>query len=173
MLDSLAPGDVVTVTRLDRLARSTFDLFGIVKQIVDAEAQFRSPAEPWADTGTSTGRLMLASRRTGRRRARSYPHPHRRRPEPRQGPRKAHGPPPFPDTGPTERSHQTARVGRYARRTRPQLQCKPRYDFTADSSMTSTEFFHKRPTASLSFTLLTIWKSWLCSHCSCAPILAA
>jgi DNA invertase Pin-like site-specific DNA recombinase len=60
MLDRLAPGDVVTVTRIDRLARSTFDLFGIIKRIVDAQAQFRSLAEPWADTGTSTGRLMLA-----------------------------------------------------------------------------------------------------------------
>src|SRR5690348_2437337 len=60
MLDRLASGDVVTVTRIDRLARSTFDLFGIVKRIVDAKAQFRSLAEPWADTGTSTGRLMLA-----------------------------------------------------------------------------------------------------------------
>src|ERR1700745_2731815 len=62
MLDNLAlaPGDVLTVTRLDRLPRSTFDLFGIVKRIVDAKAQFRSLAEPWADTGTSTGRLMLA-----------------------------------------------------------------------------------------------------------------
>ena len=60
MLKSLSPGDVVTVTRIDRLARSTFDLFAIVKQIADAGAQFRSLAEPWADTGTSTGRLMLA-----------------------------------------------------------------------------------------------------------------
>ena len=60
MLGKLAPGDVVTVTRIDRLARSIFDLFGIVKRIVDAKAQFRSLAEPWADTGTSTGRLMLA-----------------------------------------------------------------------------------------------------------------
>src|ERR1700694_2515717 len=60
MLAALAPGDVVTVTRIDRLARSTFDLFAIVKQIVDAKAQFRSLAEPWADTSTSTGRLMLA-----------------------------------------------------------------------------------------------------------------
>src|SRR5215216_6584911 len=60
MLKALAPGDVVTVTRIDRLARSTFDLFAIVKRIVDAKAQFRSLAEPWADTGTSTGRLMLA-----------------------------------------------------------------------------------------------------------------
>jgi DNA invertase Pin-like site-specific DNA recombinase len=39
---------------------SQLDLFGIVKRIVDAKAQFRSLAEPWADTGTSTGRLMLA-----------------------------------------------------------------------------------------------------------------
>src|SRR5215831_8520434 len=60
MLGKLASGDVVTVTRIDRLARSTFNLFGIVKRIVDAKAQFRSLAEPWADTGTSTGRLMLA-----------------------------------------------------------------------------------------------------------------
>ena len=40
MLHAVAPGDVVTVTRIDRLARSTFDLFAIVKQIVDAKAQF-------------------------------------------------------------------------------------------------------------------------------------
>ncbi len=60
MLKDLAPGDVVTVTRIDRLARSTFDLFAIVKQIVDTKGQFRSLAEPWADTSTSTGRLMIA-----------------------------------------------------------------------------------------------------------------
>jgi DNA invertase Pin-like site-specific DNA recombinase len=59
MLGKLAPGDVVTVTRIDRLARSTFDLLAIVKRIVDAKAQFRSLAEPWADS-SSTGRLMLA-----------------------------------------------------------------------------------------------------------------
>jgi DNA invertase Pin-like site-specific DNA recombinase len=52
---ALAPGDVVTVTRIDRLARSSFDLFGIVKRIVGAKGQFRLLAEPWADTGTSTG----------------------------------------------------------------------------------------------------------------------
>jgi DNA invertase Pin-like site-specific DNA recombinase len=60
LLKAVSPGVVVTVTRIDRLARSTFDLFAIVKQIVDAKAQFRSLAEPWADTGTSTGRLMIA-----------------------------------------------------------------------------------------------------------------
>jgi DNA invertase Pin-like site-specific DNA recombinase len=60
LLKGLTPGDVVTVTRIDRLARSTFDLFAIVKQIVDTGGQFRSLAEPWADTATSTGRLMIA-----------------------------------------------------------------------------------------------------------------
>src|SRR3954453_23297167 len=60
LLKAVAPGDVVTVTRIDRLARSPFGLFAIVKQIVDAGGQFRSLAEPWADTATSTGRLMIA-----------------------------------------------------------------------------------------------------------------
>ncbi len=60
MLKALAPGDLVTVTRIDRLARSTFDLFEIVKRITEAGGQFRSLAEPWADTATSTGRLMIA-----------------------------------------------------------------------------------------------------------------
>ncbi len=60
LLKDLASGDVVTVTRIDRLARSTFDLFAIVKQIVDTGGQFRSLAEPWADTSTSTGRMMIA-----------------------------------------------------------------------------------------------------------------
>jgi DNA invertase Pin-like site-specific DNA recombinase len=60
LLAAVELDDVVTVTRIDRLARSTFDLFAIVKQIVGAKAQFRSLAEPWADTSTSTGRLMIA-----------------------------------------------------------------------------------------------------------------
>src|SRR2546423_11881882 len=47
MLHALAPGDVVTVTRIDRLARSTFDLFAIVKQIVDARRSF----DPWPSRG--------------------------------------------------------------------------------------------------------------------------
>jgi hypothetical protein len=62
MLDNLAlpHGDMVTMTRIDHLARSTFDLFGIVRRIVDAKTQFPSLAEPWGDTATSTGRLMIA-----------------------------------------------------------------------------------------------------------------
>ncbi len=60
LLRKLQANDVVVVTRIDRLARSTFDLFAIVKSIVDRNAQFRSLAEPWADTATSSGRLMIA-----------------------------------------------------------------------------------------------------------------
>ncbi len=44
MLKTMALGDVVTVTRIDRLARSTFDLFFIVKSIAYADGQFRSLA---------------------------------------------------------------------------------------------------------------------------------
>ena len=60
LLKALCPGDTVIVTRIDRLARSTFDLFAIIQRIVDSGAHFRSLAEPWADTSTSTGRLMIA-----------------------------------------------------------------------------------------------------------------
>jgi DNA invertase Pin-like site-specific DNA recombinase len=59
MLHALAPGDVVTVTRIDRLARSTCDLFGIVKQIVDAKAQFRGRAVG-RHPAPAPGRLMIA-----------------------------------------------------------------------------------------------------------------
>jgi Resolvase, N terminal domain len=52
ILGKLARGGVVMVTPIDCLGRPTFDLFGIVERIVDAKAQFRSLAEPWADTGT-------------------------------------------------------------------------------------------------------------------------
>lgn len=60
LLNALDQGDTVIVTRIDRLARSTFDLFAIIQRIVDSGAHFRSLAEPWADTSTSTGRLMIA-----------------------------------------------------------------------------------------------------------------
>jgi DNA invertase Pin-like site-specific DNA recombinase len=60
LLKSLATGEQVIVTRIDRLARSVFELFAIVKKIIDAGGQFLSLAEPWADTSTSTGRLMIA-----------------------------------------------------------------------------------------------------------------
>jgi hypothetical protein len=80
------------VTRIDRLARSTFDLFAIAKGIVDAGGQFRPLAEPWADTSTSTGRLMLAVLGGLADVERPEPHPHGGRPQPGEGARAAHGP---------------------------------------------------------------------------------
>ena len=59
MLDHLRPGDVVTVTRLDRLARSTRDLLDIAERIQAAGAGLHSLAEPWADTTTPAGRMVL------------------------------------------------------------------------------------------------------------------
>ena len=59
MLDYLRSGDVVTVTRLDRLARSTADLLAIAERIRKAGAGLRSLAEPWADTTTPAGRMLL------------------------------------------------------------------------------------------------------------------
>lgn len=60
LFKELQPGDLVVVTRIDRLARSMFDLFRIVRDIADAGAHFRSLAEPMVDTHTSTGRMILA-----------------------------------------------------------------------------------------------------------------
>jgi DNA invertase Pin-like site-specific DNA recombinase len=59
MLDTLTTGDVVMVTRLDRLARSTLDLLHTLKAVADKGAGFRSLADVWADTTTAHGRLML------------------------------------------------------------------------------------------------------------------
>ena len=59
LLDRLEPEDVLLVTRLDRLARSTRDLLNILGTVAEKGAAFRSLGDPWADTTTSHGRLML------------------------------------------------------------------------------------------------------------------
>ena len=58
-INALEPGDVLMVTRLDRLARSTRDLLNTLVSIADRKAGFRSLGDAWADTTTSHGRLML------------------------------------------------------------------------------------------------------------------
>jgi DNA invertase Pin-like site-specific DNA recombinase len=59
LLNALAPDDVLTVTRLDRLARSTRDLLNVLAAITEKGAGFRSLGDTWADTTTPHGRLML------------------------------------------------------------------------------------------------------------------
>ena len=55
----LQPGDVLVVTRLDRLARSTRDLLNVLAAVKQAGAGFRSLKDSWADTTTPHGTLML------------------------------------------------------------------------------------------------------------------
>ncbi len=59
MLDQLREDDVVVVTSLDRLARSTRDLLEIAERLRKLGAGMRSLAEPWADTTLPTGRMVL------------------------------------------------------------------------------------------------------------------
>ena len=59
MLDQIRGDDIVVVTRLDRLARSTKDLLDIAERLKDAGAGLRSLAEPWADTTSPAGRMVL------------------------------------------------------------------------------------------------------------------
>src|ERR1700679_1243949 len=58
-LDKLDTDDVLIVTRLDRLARSTRDLLNTLAAIADKGARFRSLGDTWADTTTAHGRLIL------------------------------------------------------------------------------------------------------------------
>lgn len=86
MLAALQPGDVVIVTRIDRLARSLMDLLNILKAVGDAGAGFKSLSESWADLTSPVGKmvigvmgslaeyersLILARTDAGRRRARA------------------------------------------------------------------------------------------------------
>jgi DNA invertase Pin-like site-specific DNA recombinase len=59
LLDRLNPGDLLVVTKLDRLARSTLDLLQIVARIGQQGAGFKSLGDSWADTTTPHGRLMM------------------------------------------------------------------------------------------------------------------
>lgn len=59
LLNQLEPGDVLMVTRLDRLARSTRELLSTLAAIADKMAGFRSRGDTWADATTSHGRLTL------------------------------------------------------------------------------------------------------------------
>jgi DNA invertase Pin-like site-specific DNA recombinase len=49
----------LVVCKLDRLARSTRDPLNTLAAVSDAGASFRSLGDPWADTTTAHGKLML------------------------------------------------------------------------------------------------------------------
>ncbi len=59
VLAKLEAGDVLMVTRLDRLARSTRDLLNVIDAVTKQGAGFKSLKDAWADTTSAHGRLML------------------------------------------------------------------------------------------------------------------
>ncbi len=59
LLDQLRSGDTLVVWKLDRLARSTRDLLEIAETIRTLGASFRSLSEPWADTTSHAGKMIM------------------------------------------------------------------------------------------------------------------
>src|ERR1700736_1177436 len=95
LLDVLDAGDVLTVTRLDRLARSTRDLLNTLAAITGKKAGFKSLGDTWADTTTSHGPVDAHRPwRAGGVRARPNPGTHWRRPSAGRGARAEMGRPP-------------------------------------------------------------------------------
>jgi|SRR5271170_443526 len=58
LMASLAAGDTLIVTKLDRLGRSTRELLDLIDRIGKTGATFRSLGDPLWDTGSSQGRLL-------------------------------------------------------------------------------------------------------------------
>lgn len=59
MMEQFRKNDVLIIWRLDRLARSTRMLLEIVEQLDEKGASFKSLTEPWADTTSATGKLVM------------------------------------------------------------------------------------------------------------------
>jgi DNA invertase Pin-like site-specific DNA recombinase len=59
MLKDLQSGDVVIVTKLDRLGRSAGHLLSVIDRIRETNAEFRSLGDPWADTTNAQGKFFL------------------------------------------------------------------------------------------------------------------
>ena len=59
MLDHIREDDIIVVWKLDRLARSTRDLLETIETIREAGGRFQSISEPWADTTSHSGKMIL------------------------------------------------------------------------------------------------------------------
>lgn len=59
LLNQLRKDDVVVVTKLDRLARSTSELLRIAEVLNEKNAGLQSLDEPWADTTTPAGKMIM------------------------------------------------------------------------------------------------------------------
>ena len=58
-LDYLREGDTLLVTKIDRLARSTSDLYRIVSKLADKGVAFKVLDDPSIDTSSRTGKLIM------------------------------------------------------------------------------------------------------------------
>jgi len=58
-IDQIRPGDIIVVWKLDRLARSTRDLLNTIETIDEAGGTFQSISEPWANTTTHAGKMIM------------------------------------------------------------------------------------------------------------------
>ena len=58
-LEYLREGDALVVTKIDRLARSTSDLYRIVSQLAEKGVAFRVVDDPLIDTTSRTGKLVM------------------------------------------------------------------------------------------------------------------
>ena len=59
IMKRLERDDMLVVTRLDRLARSTRDLLNILHGLAEKGAKFKSLHDPWCDTSTPQGELLV------------------------------------------------------------------------------------------------------------------
>ena len=59
LIKSLQAGDVMMVTAIYRGARNTRDLLNILDEVSRAGAKFKSLSEPWCDSTSPTGELMI------------------------------------------------------------------------------------------------------------------
>ena len=59
LLSEIRKGDVLVITRLDRLARSTAELLAIAEHLSEKDAGLQSLDESWADTASPSGRMIL------------------------------------------------------------------------------------------------------------------
>jgi hypothetical protein len=121
VISKLQPGDVLVVTRLDRLARSTRDLLNVLATISERQAGFRSLKDTWADTTTPHGRLMLTV--LGGLAEFERECPYRRRQKACEGPWREIRTANCTNSAPTARSNAEACMRRSAGRCSAVLQC--------------------------------------------------
>jgi DNA invertase Pin-like site-specific DNA recombinase len=60
-LKALQPGDTLVTVKLDRLARSIRDLLKLLDDVKEAGARFKALDDPWCDTTTPQGELILTT----------------------------------------------------------------------------------------------------------------